>query len=194
MPRPSSSTRVSRRSPASLRPGRSHRHDARRAVRPPDPLCLRATGRSRRRAALHARFTGTTPLGASIGEVPPTRSVTVTRNRRINCILHIMAITQLRYEPRAQAIVANLAPRVNSKKEARRVFQGHLTDVIDRRMIRDQTEHPDLLLAAQPAGHTQPSWQRAGGILDCADPRAAPSNRRPLTWESSGRGFATRGC
>ena len=98
-----------------------------------------------------ARFTGTAPLVASTGEGPgdPVRHrYNPGGNRRINCILHMMAITQLRYEPRAQEIVANARANGHSKKEARRVLKRHLADVIYRRMIRDQTAHADLLLAA----------------------------------------------
>ena len=49
-----------------------------------------------------------------------------------------MAITQLRCEPRAQAIFANARARGHTKKEARRILKRHLSDVIYRRMIRDQ--------------------------------------------------------
>ena len=98
-----------------------------------------------------ARFTGTAPLVASTGEGPddPVRHrYNPGGNRRINCILHMTAITQLRYEPRVQAIVANSRAEGHSKKEVRRVLKRHLSDVIYRRMIRDQTAHVQLLLAA----------------------------------------------
>jgi hypothetical protein len=49
-----------------------------------------------------------------------------------------MAVTQLRCQPRAQAIVADARRRGHSKKEARRILKRHLSDVIYRRMIRDQ--------------------------------------------------------
>jgi len=64
---------------------------------------------------------------------------------RINAVLHRMAITQLRCEPRAQAIYANARKRGHTKKEARRVLKRHLSDVVYRRMIRDQAS-----LLAQP--------------------------------------------
>jgi hypothetical protein len=63
-------------------------------------------------------------------------------NRRVNAILHRMAVTQLRCEPRAQAIYAQARSRGHTKKEARRILKRHLSDVIHRRMMRD--------LAAQP--------------------------------------------
>jgi len=56
-----------------------------------------------------------------------------------------MAVTQLRCEPRAQAIYANARAGGHTKKEARRILKRHLSDVIYRRMIRDHAA-----LCAQP--------------------------------------------
>jgi hypothetical protein len=88
-----------------------------------------------------ARFNGSAPLPASTGEGPgePVRHRwNPGGNRRVNAILHRMAVTQLRCEPRAQAIFADARHRGHSKKEARRILKRHLSDVIYRRMIRDQ--------------------------------------------------------
>ena len=88
-----------------------------------------------------ARFNATAPLPASTAEGPgePVRHrYNPGGNRRINRILHMMAITQLRCEPRAQAIFANARKRGHTKKEARRILKRHLSDVIYRRMTRDQ--------------------------------------------------------
>ncbi len=41
-------------------------------------------------------------------------------NRRINAVLHRMAVTQLRCEPRAKAIYAGARANRHTKKEARR--------------------------------------------------------------------------
>jgi len=88
-----------------------------------------------------ARFNGTAPLPASTAEGPdePVRHRwNPGGNRRVNAVLHRMAVTQLRCEPRAQAIFADARRRGHSKKEARRILKRHLSDVIYRRMIRDQ--------------------------------------------------------
>ncbi len=53
-----------------------------------------------------------------------------------------MAVTQLRCEPRAQAIYAAARTRGHTKKEARRVLKRHLSDVVYRRMILDLTTQP----------------------------------------------------
>jgi transposase len=86
------------------------------------------------------RFNGTAPLAASTGEGPgePVRHrYNPGGNRRINAILHRMAVTQLRCEPRAQRIYADARAAGHTKKEARRVLKRHLSDVVYRRMIRD---------------------------------------------------------
>jgi len=87
-----------------------------------------------------ARFNGTAPIPASTAEGPdePVRHRwNPAGNRRVNAVLHRMAVTQLRCEPRAQAIFADARRRGHSKKEARRILKRHLSDVIYRRMIRD---------------------------------------------------------
>jgi transposase len=100
-----------------------------------------------------ARFNATAPLPASTGEGPgePIRHrYNPGGNRRINAVLHRMAVTQLRCEPRAQAIYANArANGPHTKKEARRVLKRHLSDVVYRRMTRDLAAHTsESLLAA----------------------------------------------
>jgi transposase len=99
-----------------------------------------------------ARFNATAPLPASTAEGPgePVRHrYNPGGNRRVNAVLHRMAITQLRCEPRAQAIYANARANHHTKKEARRVLKRHLSDVVYRRMIRDQASQlAQPLLAA----------------------------------------------
>ena len=87
-----------------------------------------------------ARFNGTAPLPASTAEGPgePVRHrYNPGGNRRVNAVLHRMAVTQLGREPRAQRIYANARAEGHTKKEARRVLKRHLSNVIYRRMIRD---------------------------------------------------------
>ena len=100
-----------------------------------------------------ARFNGTAPLAASTAEGPgePVRHrYNPGGNRRVNAILYRMALTQLRCEPRAQAIYAQARANGHSKKEARRILKRHLSDVVYRRMLRDAarlTAEPPLLAA-----------------------------------------------
>ncbi len=95
-----------------------------------------------------ARFNASAPLAASTAEGPgePVRHrYNPGANRRVNAVLHRMAVTQRRCEPRAQAIYANARTRGHTKKEARRILKRHLSNVIYRRMTRDLAAH-----AAQP--------------------------------------------
>jgi hypothetical protein len=100
-----------------------------------------------------ARFNASAPLAASTAEGPgePVRHrYNPGGNRRVNRTLHLMAVTQLRCEPRAQALYENARSRGHTKKEARRILKRHLSDVIYRRMIRDlatAADHPSLLAA-----------------------------------------------
>jgi len=99
-----------------------------------------------------ARFNGSAPLPASTAEGPgePIRHrYNPGGNRRVNAVLHRMAVTQLGREPRAQRIYANARAAGHTKKEARRVLKRHLSNVIYRRMIRDlHAELPDQSLLA----------------------------------------------
>jgi transposase len=98
-----------------------------------------------------ARFNGTAPLPASTAEGPdePARHrYNPGGNRNINHVLHIMAVTQLRCEPRAQAVYAQARANHHTKKEARRILKRHLSDVIYRRMTRDLTAHTTQTLLA----------------------------------------------
>jgi hypothetical protein len=99
-----------------------------------------------------ARFNGSAPLPASTAEgrgEPIRHRYNPGGNRRINAILYMMSVTQLRCEPRAQRIYTNARAGGHTKKEARRILKRHLSDVIYRRMIRDLyaqiTDQPRLI-------------------------------------------------
>src|SRR4051812_24325234 len=88
------------------------------------------------------RLAGAPPPPASTGEGPgePVRHrLTPGGNRRVNAILHRMAVAQLRCDPGAQTLYANARARGHTKKEARRVLKRHLSNVIYRQMTRDRT-------------------------------------------------------
>jgi transposase len=65
------------------------------------------------------RFNGTAPLPRPAGGPgePVRHRYNPGGNRRINAILHRMAVTQLRCEPRAQAIYANARAAGHTRKE-----------------------------------------------------------------------------
>lgn len=87
-----------------------------------------------------ARFNGTAPLPASSaeGDGQPTRHrLNRGGNRRVNAVLHRMAVTQLRCEPRARVIFDNARARGHTKREAMRILKRHLSNVVYRRMMTD---------------------------------------------------------
>jgi transposase len=87
-----------------------------------------------------ARFNGSAPLPCSSGEgagEPVRHRFNPYGNRRVNAVLHRMAITQLRYEPRARQLYEQARHRGHTKTEAMRILKRRLSDIVYRRMIRD---------------------------------------------------------
>ena len=87
-----------------------------------------------------ARFNGTAPIPASSaeGDGEPVRyRLNRGGNRRVNAVLHIMAVTQLAHDQRARRIFDDARHRGHTKKEAMRVVKRHLSDVVYRRMLAD---------------------------------------------------------
>jgi transposase len=129
-----------------------------------------------------ARFNASAPIPASTGEGPgePVRHrYNPGGNRRVNAVLHRMAVTQLRCEPRAQALYANARARGHTKREARRVLKRHLSDVIYRRMLRDLA----LVTAATAHGGDAVKLERPTGrtSLTALSPPRATLHHEDLT-------------
>ena len=125
-----------------------------------------------------ARFNASAPLAASTAEGPgePVRHrYNPGGNRRINRILDVMAITQLRCEPRAQAIYSNARANGHTKKEARRILKRHLSDGIYRRMIGDRAAH------AQPSSPHDPARPPRSQRVGRQDRRSQAAQRHLLT-------------
>jgi len=92
-----------------------------------------------------ARFNGSAPLPCSSGEgagEPVRHRFNPHGNRRVNCVLHHMALTQLRCEPRARELYDHARQRGHTKTEAMRILKRRLSDVIHRQMIRDLQTTP----------------------------------------------------
>jgi transposase len=143
-----------------------------------------------------ACFDGTAPIPASTGDAgePVRHRLNRGGNRRLNAVLHTMAVTQLRREPRARAIYDGARARGHTKKEAMRILKRHLSDVVYRRMIRDlktqqtaaEPEAPDPIIVSPgqvPCPPDQPN-QRSEAELSTGSPTgpsAASRNAVPLT-------------
>ena len=98
-----------------------------------------------------ARFNGSAPLPASSAEgdeEPVRHRLNRGGNRRVNAVLHRMAVTQLRCEPRAQAIFNEARRHGHTKKEAMRVLKRQLSNVVHRRMLSDLQSRSEIAAAA----------------------------------------------
>ena len=87
-----------------------------------------------------ARYNGTAPIPASSGEgagQPVRHRLSRGGNRKLNAVIHRIAMIQLRYEPRARTLFDNARDRGHTKREAMRILKRHLSNVIYRTMLRD---------------------------------------------------------
>ena len=94
-----------------------------------------------------ARFTGTAPIPASSAEgdsEPVRHRLSRGGNRRLNAAIHRIAVTQLRYEPRARTIYDTARANGHTRREAMRVLKRHLANAIYRTMAKDARQ-PVLL-------------------------------------------------
>jgi len=103
-----------------------------------------------------AAWNGTAPLEASSGEVVRHR-LSRAGNRRINHVLHIMAIVQLRNDTPGRAYYRRLLARGKTSMEALRCLKRRLSDAVYRQMLADQPATVADTVAgpvADPAGPT----------------------------------------
>src|SRR5437660_78374 len=114
------------------------------------------------------------PLDASCGDQQRHR-LSRAGNRRINRVLHIMAIVQLRHDTPGRAYYRRRLAEGKTAMEAIRALKRRLSDVIYRHMLRDAT----TATRTSPAGQTGATLQSSA-----ADPRtvakATNAARRPI--------------
>jgi transposase len=122
-----------------------------------------------------ASWNGTAPLDASSGDQQRHR-LSRAGNRRINRVLHIIAVVQLRHETPGRAYYRRRLAEGKTPMEAMRSLKRRLSDVVYRQMIRDAKAH---------AG-TSPGGQ-AGATLQSS---AADPNPQVSTSEQSLPGLA----
>ncbi|MEB3063873.1 IS110 family RNA-guided transposase [[Mycobacterium] zoologicum] len=100
-----------------------------------------------RSAAAFATYTGTAPIEVSSGDVTRHR-LSRAGNRQLNSCLHVMALTQVRNHPPAQAYYQRKRSEGKSKREAMRCLKRRLSDAVYRQLTRDARLHE-----ADPGGH-----------------------------------------
>jgi len=88
-----------------------------------------------RSEAAFAMHTGTAPLAASSGKTVRHR-LNRRGNRRLNSVLHVIAVTQVRMHPPAQAFVARKQAAGMSMREALRCLKRHIARTVFRTMRR----------------------------------------------------------
>ena len=122
-------------------------------------------------AAHFASWNGTAPIEASSGEQRRHR-LSRAGNRRINRVLHIMAVVQLRPDTPGRAYYRRRVAGGKTTMEALRALKRHLSDVVYKQMVRDAKR--------AAGGGTGPGGQTGATLQSSADgpiPTAASSDK-----------------
>jgi transposase len=129
-----------------------------------------------------ASWTGTAPLDASSGEQNRHR-LSRAGNRRVNHMIHIVAVTQLRLDTEGQAYFRRKRAEGKKPMEAMRCLKRRISDTIYRQLVADAQR-----ASAGPGGHCGASLTSSAVDLpphiDTSDqPLPGPANRtlRPPT-------------
>lgn len=133
-----------------------------------------------------ASWTGTAPLEASSGEQIRHR-LSRAGNRRMNHVLHIAAIVQLRHDTEGRAYYRRKLAAGKTPLEALRCLKRRLSDVIYRRLLTDARTADDAA-KTDPGGHCGASQESSAVDLpphiDTSDqplPGPAAATLRPTT-------------
>jgi transposase len=112
-----------------------------------------------------ASWNGTAPLDASSGDQHRHR-LSRAGNRRINRVLHIMAVAQLRRDTEGRAYFRRKLAAGKTPMEAMRALKRRLSDIVYRQMVNDSN-----VTATGPGGHPGATLQSsAASPIPTADP------------------------
>ena len=136
-----------------------------------------------------ASWTGTAPLDASSGEQNRHR-LSRAGNRRINHMIHIAAISQIRLDTDGRAYFRRKRADGKSKLEALRCLKRRISDARYRQLIADaeqaQFAHAPEPVGTGPGGHCGASQESSAagssprtGTSDQPLPGPAPTTLRP---------------
>jgi transposase len=126
-----------------------------------------------RTAAHFASWNGTAPIEASSGDQQRHR-LSRLGNRRINRVLHIMAIVQLRHDTPGRAYYRRRLAEGKTTMEALRALKRHLSDVVYKQMLRDARRSRAGGDGTGPGGQTGATLQSSA---DDPIPTAASSDK-----------------
>jgi transposase len=96
-----------------------------------------------------ASWTGTAPIDASSGQQVRHR-LSRAGNRRLNRVLHIMAIVQIRHDTEGRDYYRRKLAAGKTPMEALRCLKRRLSDVVFRQLVTDATARAE----AGPGGHS----------------------------------------
>ena len=143
-----------------------------------------------------ASWNGTAPIDASSGDQRRHR-LSRAGNRRINRVLHIMAIVQLRNDTEGRAYYRRKLAAGKTPMEAMRALKRRLSDVVYRQLVNDQKQLAQKLTMTGPGGQ---AGAATGSSADDSNPNVDPSERslpgpaaatlRPPTFGTSTRSSA----
>ncbi len=127
-----------------------------------------------------ASWTGTAPLEASSGEQVRHR-LSRAGNRRMNHVIHIAAIVQLRHDTEGRAYYRRKLAAGKTPLEALRCLKRRLSDVIHRRLVADAQSLDATADGTGPGGHCGATLQSSAVDLpphiDTSDqPLPGPAN------------------
>lgn len=100
-----------------------------------------------------ASWNGTAPIDASSGEQNRHR-LSRAGNRRINRVLHIMAIVQLRNDTEGRAYYRRKLAAGKTPMEAIRALKRRLSDIVYHQLVADQKRLRQTRPEASPGGHS----------------------------------------
>ena len=119
-----------------------------------------------------ASWTGTAPLDASSGEQVRHR-LSRAGNRRMNHVLHIAAIVQIRHDTEGRAYYRRKLAESKTPMEALRCLKRRLSDAVYRQLLTDARATDE----ASPGGHSGASSQSSAADLSTP---AVSSSDQPL--------------
>jgi transposase len=98
-----------------------------------------------RSADAFGSYTGTAPIPASSAELhgrPVHHRLNRHGNRRINSVLHIMAVTRLRTHPETQAFIERATASGKTRRDALRIVKHRLARIVWHSMMNDLVSTP----------------------------------------------------
>ncbi len=119
-----------------------------------------------------ASWTGTAPIDASSGEHTRHR-VSRAGNRRLNHVLYMAGIVQLRHDTPGRAYYRRKLQQSKTPMEAMRCLRRRLSDVIYRQLTADAAARTPATHKAGPGGHSGAT--QLSSAADLTPPRAGDS-------------------